>query len=102
MVILIHVFIKVNNRIQPYPFINPFEINGRLFMKSQPYSHQDLARYVRHRSTSRQSLLHNSAQTCIVPFCRLHMVKLRRDYEKFQERANEDILATITEARQTA
>ena len=44
MVILILVFITVNNRIQPYPFINPFEIKGRFFMKSVSYSHQDLVR----------------------------------------------------------
>jgi hypothetical protein len=41
MVILLLVFITVNNRIQPYPFINPLEIKGRLFMKSQSFSHQD-------------------------------------------------------------
>jgi hypothetical protein len=28
MVILILVFISVDNRIQPYPFLNPFEIEG--------------------------------------------------------------------------
>ena len=38
------VFITSKNKIQPYPFIKPFEIKGRFSMKSQSYSHQDLVR----------------------------------------------------------
>jgi len=43
-VLLEFVFITSENKIQPYPFINPFQTKGRFFMKSQSYSHQDLVR----------------------------------------------------------
>jgi hypothetical protein len=44
MVFLELVFIIIKNKIQPYPYINPFLTKGRFFMKSQSYSHQDLVR----------------------------------------------------------
>ena len=44
MVFIEFVFITSENKIQPYPFINPIQTKGRFFMKSQSYSHQDLVR----------------------------------------------------------
>ncbi len=42
---LILICITVNNRIQPYPFTNSFEIKSRLFMKSHVYTHETYIAY---------------------------------------------------------